>query len=71
LLNQAGGGTIVDLADEDAICQALPNFVRQVREGTHPLPSIAECRVFSRRNQAERLAHCLRDVVESLRPAAR
>jgi glycosyltransferase involved in cell wall biosynthesis len=63
LLNEIGGTTIVDLADENAIRNALPDFLQQVRAGTHPLPSVSKCRSFSRRNQAERLADCLRKVV--------
>ncbi len=63
LLNEAGGATIVDLADENAICEALPNFLQQVCAGTHPLPSAATVKSFSRRSQADRLAHCLQEVL--------
>lgn len=58
LLKQAGGGaTIVDLEDETAIYQALPEFLRQVRTGSHPLPGSIDA--YSRRSQAKQLAVCL------------
>ena len=66
LLNEAGGATIVDLADEDAIYDALPNFLQQVRAATHPLPTVAKTKLLSRRSQAERLAACLREAVAGL-----
>ena len=57
LLKQAGGATIVDLEDETAIYQALPEFLRQVRTGSHPLPGSIDA--YSRRSQAKQLAACL------------
>jgi glycosyltransferase involved in cell wall biosynthesis len=65
LLHEVGGATVVDLADEDAIHDALPNFLQQLRAGTHPLPSPSKCQFLSRRNQAERLAACLREITGS------
>jgi glycosyltransferase involved in cell wall biosynthesis len=61
-LNDAGGATIVDLADENAICDALPRFLQQVRTGSYPLPSVVKSRFYSRRIQAGRLAECLQAV---------
>ena len=57
LLNEAGGATIVDIADENAICSVLPSFFHSVRSGTHPLPRAGNA--YSRRSQARRLAECM------------
>ena len=57
LLNEAGGATIVDIADEDAIHAALPGFFGSVRSGSHPLPKTSNA--YSRRAQAQRLAECM------------
>lgn len=65
LLQQAGGASIVDLADEDAIYHALPKFLRQVSDGTHPLPCSKLVSSFSRRSQAEQLASALRPIVHT------
>ena len=69
LLNETGGATIVDLADENAIHDAMPNFLQQVRAAIHPLPTVAKTKLLSRRSQAERLAACLREAVAGLEPA--
>jgi glycosyltransferase involved in cell wall biosynthesis len=63
LLNEAGGATIVDIADENAICSALLSFLRSVRSGTHPLPRATDA--YSRRSQAARLAECMSGVIAS------
>ena len=63
LLNEAGGATIVDIADENAISAALPGFLRSVRDGTHPLPKAVDA--YSRYSQARRLAECMSDVIAS------
>ena len=65
LLHEAGGATIVDIADENAIHAVLPKFLAEVRAGTHPLPLLAKYRSYSRRAQAERLADCLSGVITS------
>ena len=59
LLQQAGGATIVDLADEDAIYEALPQFLQKVRTGTHPRSCPEQVSLFSRRSQAQQLADAL------------
>ena len=59
MLKEVGGATIADLGDENAIYDALPMFLQQVRAGTHPLPSSTHVTSFSRRNQAEQLASIL------------
>jgi glycosyltransferase involved in cell wall biosynthesis len=64
LLNECGGATIVDLADQDAIYQALPGFLAAVRAGTHSLPRMETISRYSRQSQARELAHCLGEVAE-------
>ncbi len=63
LLSEAGGATIVDIADENAVCSALPAFLRSVRSGNHPLPRATEA--YSRYSQAQRLAECMSGVIAS------
>ncbi len=63
LLNEAGGATIVDIADEGAIYSALPDFLRSVQSGTHPLPGTTDA--YSRHSQARRLAECMSAVIAS------
>ena len=63
LLNEAGGATIVDIADENAIYSALPSFFRSVRDRTHPLPRTSNA--YSRHSQANRLAECMSGVIAS------
>jgi hypothetical protein len=59
LLQEVGGATIVDLADEYAIYDAFPTFLGRIRGGTHPLPCSAQVSSYSRRAQSERLAEIL------------
>jgi len=63
LLNEAGGATIVDIADESAIGSAIPVFLQNVRSGVHPLPGATHA--YSRRSQAARLAECMSAVIAS------
>ena len=65
LLNEAGGATIVDIADESAIHDVLPKFLSEVRAGTHPLPLPVKYGLYSRRAQAERLADCMSGLIIS------
>jgi glycosyltransferase involved in cell wall biosynthesis len=62
LLRETGGATVIDLADENALHDALPEFLRQVRSGTHPVPLACKAKSFSRRDQSARLAECLSSV---------
>ena len=59
VLRQAGGATIVDIADEDAIYRTVPEFLGRVQTGSHPATPEENARFFSRRSQTERLAACL------------
>jgi glycosyltransferase involved in cell wall biosynthesis len=59
LLRKTGGATIVDLAAEDAIYSAFPDFLKIVRTGAHALPAISEVERFSRQHQALALAQAL------------
>ncbi len=66
LLQDTGGATIVDLADENAIHAALPAFLAAARAKTHPLPLKEKVACYTRRNGTKQLARCLDEV---LRPA--
>ena len=68
LLRDAGGSSIVDIADQNAIYQALPPFLQAVRTASHPLPNPEKVRLYARRNQAQKLADCLNGI--KYRPAA-
>jgi hypothetical protein len=70
LLRECGGATIVDIADQEAIYQALPDLLRAVRSGEHLLPNRGAVSKYSRQNQAGQLAMCLSDLVESKVPSA-
>ena len=59
LLNETGGATIVDIADEQAILEALPRFLNAVRRGEHPAPNPTTVQRYARKNQAGFLAHSL------------
>ena len=63
LLNEAGGATIVDIANENAIYFSLPSFLRNVRSKTHSLPHTSNA--YSRHFQAKRLADCMNSIVTS------
>ncbi|MGH8064865.1 MAG: glycosyltransferase [Candidatus Entotheonellia bacterium] len=59
LLRETGGATIVDLADEQAIYLALPQFLRSAGQGRHPMPDQEQVGRYARSNQASELASCL------------
>ncbi len=63
LLRGVGGTTTVDLADENGIYQALPRFLKTVREGSHPLPDPEKTMRYARKSQAYELADNLTQVV--------
>lgn len=68
LLEETGGATIVALEDEEAIYLALPEFLRSLRAGKHPLPDPAIVNKFSRQEQAAQLARVLDEVFAESRP---
>ena len=59
LLNETGGATIVDLANEEQIFEALPAFLESVRSGTHSPADQSRVQRYARRNQAQTLADSL------------
>ncbi|MGC1268830.1 MAG: glycosyltransferase [Candidatus Acidiferrum sp.] len=62
LLRDVGGSTIANLADEESIYDAVPEFIAAVMSGKHSFPSHeAACR-FSRRNLTEVLARHLNEL---------
>jgi len=62
LLNEVGGSTIMNLADEEEICRGLPRFLKALATHSHPLPDQVKMRRYSRRSQAEELASCLSEL---------
>eukprot|EP01034_Spumella_vulgaris_P043100 gene43100-53496_t len=58
-LRQAGVDSIAPLDQKDAIIDALPRFLDQVRKGTAPLASAAVIAAHSRRARTEQLAQLL------------
>jgi hypothetical protein len=66
LLNEVGGATIMDIADENAIYRGLPPFLEAVRAATHPLPDEKKTQRYARRNQASELARCLDEIVREI-----
>jgi glycosyltransferase involved in cell wall biosynthesis len=66
LLNDSGGATVVDLANEDSIYQVFPKFMKSVQNGSHPLPDRQKVPNYSRRSQAAVLANCLNQAVSSV-----
>jgi glycosyltransferase involved in cell wall biosynthesis len=68
LLREAGGTTLVDLADEEQIVAALPTFLEAVRKGQHPLPDEFVATGYSRKEQARQLAKCLNTLTNAEGP---
>jgi hypothetical protein len=64
LLNEVGGATIAELADEQDIYQRFPSYLAALSSGTHPLPQQAVIQSYARRMQASQLAKRLRMVGE-------
>jgi glycosyltransferase involved in cell wall biosynthesis len=65
LLRETRGATIVDLASEQQIFEALPAFLDSVRSGTHALADQNRVRQYARRNQAQALAGTLTALTEA------
>jgi glycosyltransferase involved in cell wall biosynthesis len=65
LLRETGGATIVDLADEEAIFRALPDFLVAVRKAEHPVADLTRVQCFTRRSQAQALAQSLSGITRS------
>jgi glycosyltransferase involved in cell wall biosynthesis len=63
LLRSTGGATLVDLADEEAIYRALPDFLASIARGDHSLPDESAARKYSRRNQARDVAQYLYEAI--------
>jgi glycosyltransferase involved in cell wall biosynthesis len=71
LLRKTGGATIINLEDERAILQGLPQFLRSLCARTHPLPDLGEVKGYDRRYQAAELAKCLSRIISTPMRAAR
>jgi len=64
LLNECGGATIVDIADEESIYRALPDFISSVKSERHPLPNMSRVSAHSRRSRTRDLSRYLSEVVD-------
>jgi glycosyltransferase involved in cell wall biosynthesis len=63
LLEEVGGATIVDLAQEEEIYQAIPRFLISFRGSTHAIPDARRASRYSRKYQAYQLSECLSEVL--------
>ena len=63
VLKEMGGATIVDLADEQAICCTVPRFLSAIRNGTHLLPDNTKIERYARKRQTLELAKCLSQLI--------
>jgi hypothetical protein len=63
LLEEVGGATIADLADQNSIAGALPRFLASVRSGTHSLPDPQKVQKFTRRHETAELARHLDELL--------
>jgi glycosyltransferase involved in cell wall biosynthesis len=63
ILKQSGGATIVDSTDWQAIYRVLPEFLKAVEGRSHSRPQSSLVEHYSRKAQAQTLAHLLNDVV--------
>ena len=63
LLEEVGGATIVDLAQEEEIYQAIPRFLISLRGRTHAIPDARRASRYSRKYQAYQLSECLSEVL--------
>ena len=62
LLRSVNVGSILPLDDEQAICQGLPGFLSDIREGNATVAGEVEARKHSRRARAAELAALLDDI---------
>ncbi len=65
LLRETGGATIVDSADCESIYRVLPEFLKSVEMRSHPQAEPSLIEQYSRKGQAQALAHLLNQVVRS------
>jgi glycosyltransferase involved in cell wall biosynthesis len=63
LLEDVGGATIVDLAQEEEIYRAIPRFLDSLRDRTHAAPDAQRANRYSRKYQSYQLSLCLSDVL--------
>ena len=70
LLKECGGATIVNIASQESIYRALPDFLFSVQTRRHPIPDMQRVAAHSRRNRTRDLATCLAEVATKQIPAA-
>lgn len=63
LLEEVGGATIFDLANEEEIYKGIPVFLNSLRDRTHSLPNTERASRYSRKYQAYQLSECLSKVL--------
>jgi glycosyltransferase involved in cell wall biosynthesis len=63
LLQETGGANIVDIADEEAIFDALPRFLATLRRGEHSIADLGRLQKYARSNQSVLLAESLLEIV--------
>jgi glycosyltransferase involved in cell wall biosynthesis len=63
VLQHVGGATFVDIADENAIFEAIPTFLERIRTNSHPKPDPEKAKSFSRQAQTHSLARQLDSLV--------
>jgi len=67
LLHEAAGAKIVDLADEQAIFDALPEFLAGIRNGDVPVATLERVQKYDRKNQSLALTEILSEIVSAAR----
>ncbi len=67
VLKNAGGASIIDIANEEALYRQLPQFFASARAGRLPLPEPEKVKQFDRKCQA----HALAGILESILPENR
>ena len=71
LLKETGGATVIDLANEQAISEALPDFLAVLRRGEHSVADLGLVQKYARSHQALMLAECLTEVALPVRDVPR
>jgi len=67
LLREVGRATVVNIASEDEIYEALSSFVDALRVGTHPVPDRDKIKRYTREAQAGQLARVLDELMDPSR----
>ncbi len=63
VLKECGGATIIDMLDEDELFEKIPQFLKNVEDQVHSIPSPKIVEGFSRQRQTGKLAKIFQDCV--------